>query len=84
MVIPGLHDKVSSLGDDMQDTRKFDRIEAITLGDSDLWLKPHLGVSAAAFNMNMPWLARKPLVREKEIAQASITEDNRHFSPRAE
>jgi hypothetical protein len=31
MVIPGLQEEVSSLGDDPQDTRKFDRIEARTL-----------------------------------------------------
>src|SRR6185437_11376229 len=83
IVIPGLQDGATSLGNDMQDTRKFDGIEAITLGDGYLWLKPHLGVSAAAFDVNVPWLARKPFVGEKEIAQASIAEDNRHFSPQA-
>ena len=40
----------------MQDTRKFDRIEAVILGDGYLWLKPHLGVPAAALNVDMPRL----------------------------
>jgi len=42
--------------------RKFDGIEAITLRDGDLGLKPYFGVSAAALDVNMPRLARKPLV----------------------
>jgi hypothetical protein len=83
MVIPSLQDKSSPLGHDTQDMRKFDGIEAITLPNRDLGLKPHFGIAATAFNVNMPWLARESFVREKEITQALITKDDRHFSPRA-
>jgi hypothetical protein len=66
MVIPGLQDETSPFRDHTQDTRKFEGIEAITLSNGDLGLKPDFGISAAAFDVNMSRLAWQPFVREKE------------------
>ena len=57
MLIPGSQDQVPTLGNDAQNTRKFDRVEAVTFGNRNRWLKPNFGVPAAAFHVNMPRLA---------------------------
>jgi hypothetical protein len=34
----------------MENTRQFGRIEAVAVGDGDVWIQPNLGILAAAFD----------------------------------
>jgi hypothetical protein len=82
MVIPCLQDQVSSFGDDAQDTREFAGIKAVTFRYGDFGLQPDFGVPPATFDVNVPGLAQRAFVREKEIAQATIAKDDWHLLSR--
>jgi len=51
--MPCPHDEVPIFRDRTQDIRKVARIEAITVGDRYLRLKPDLCIPTAAFDVNM-------------------------------
>jgi hypothetical protein len=81
MVIPRLQDQVSSLRDNMQDTRKFARIEAITLRNADLRLQPDFGIPTAPFDVNVRRLQIVPRpylpLRNRDTPAISIERQER-------
>jgi hypothetical protein len=81
MVMPGSQDQVSAFRHNAENTRQFGRIKAVAVGNLHLRLEPDFGIAAAAFDVNMARFARHAFIRIKVIAQAAITEDDRHFGP---
>jgi len=80
MLMPCSQDNVPILYDDTQNIRKLSRIEAIAIGNGHLRFQPNLGIAAPALHVHVWRLARRAFIREKEVSQTTVAEDNRHLA----
>src|SRR5262249_52417107 len=79
ILMPRSQDPISIFRDSPYDMPKLSRIEAVAVGNRDVRLSPNLAISPATFDVNVWQFARVAFVREKEVSQAALAENDGHL-----